>query len=137
MTTCNEQLKEMGRTYPRTCAECGLGPCTKKVTILPDLGNFAAFIDRKFAWSLDTFGMKVTIHGVLAHLRKEVDEAERNPRDLEEWADVILLAIEGACRSHFTGEQLCRAIVKKHEKNTKRTWKEASGGGHFEHERKD
>lgn len=27
MPDCNEVLRERGLPYPRTCAECGLGPC--------------------------------------------------------------------------------------------------------------
>ncbi|MBW8783012.1 MAG: hypothetical protein JF599_14165 [Verrucomicrobia bacterium] len=27
MTICNETLKLQGKSYPRTCAKCGLGPC--------------------------------------------------------------------------------------------------------------
>lgn len=26
---CNEDLKKAGGAYPRTCADCGLGPCKK------------------------------------------------------------------------------------------------------------
>lgn len=27
MTECNNDLKNTGKPYPRTCARCGLGPC--------------------------------------------------------------------------------------------------------------
>ena len=26
-STCNKTLREQGKTYPRTCKKCGLGPC--------------------------------------------------------------------------------------------------------------
>ena len=34
---CNEDLKKENRPYPRTCADCGLGPCKKypETNILP------------------------------------------------------------------------------------------------------
>jgi hypothetical protein len=28
--TCQEELRLAGEPYPRTCAECGLGPCREK-----------------------------------------------------------------------------------------------------------
>jgi len=27
---CSNMLRNLGKSYPRTCAECGLGPCTTK-----------------------------------------------------------------------------------------------------------
>lgn len=27
--TCNKDLQTEGKTYPRTCSDCGLGPCNK------------------------------------------------------------------------------------------------------------
>jgi hypothetical protein len=27
MSKCTEDLRKAGKAYPRTCAECGLGPC--------------------------------------------------------------------------------------------------------------
>ena len=29
MSQCTEDLRKAGKTYPRTCAECGLGPCKR------------------------------------------------------------------------------------------------------------
>jgi len=31
--TCNEVLRREGKRYPRTCAECRLGPCTYKLEV--------------------------------------------------------------------------------------------------------
>lgn len=28
---CSDELREQGKPYPRTCMECGLGPCKRKV----------------------------------------------------------------------------------------------------------
>lgn len=28
-TTCQQELIQQGKSYPRTCQECGLGPCKK------------------------------------------------------------------------------------------------------------
>ena len=29
--SCSEELRKDGKAYPRTCAECGFGPCRKKL----------------------------------------------------------------------------------------------------------
>lgn len=33
MSECNKVLQAQDRPYPRTCAHCGLGPCTKAVAV--------------------------------------------------------------------------------------------------------
>lgn len=30
MIYCNQQLAKEGKPYPRTCHECGIGPCTQQ-----------------------------------------------------------------------------------------------------------
>ena len=35
---CNEDLKKEGKPYPRTCADCFLGPC-KKYELAPAVGS--------------------------------------------------------------------------------------------------
>src|SRR3990167_6280348 len=47
-------------------------------------------------WSLRTFGEGYRSKQLANHLRKEIDEIEANPRALEEYVDVILLALDGA-----------------------------------------
>lgn len=34
---CQHQLREQGHAYPRTCADCGLGPCHKLLTVKKQL----------------------------------------------------------------------------------------------------
>lgn len=93
--------------------------------------DLAAFFDSKAAWSRHTFG--VSYPGVLRHLRKEVDEVAAKPSDLEEWVDVVALAMDGASRhAGATGEQFVAALRAKHEKNLARTWA-PSGDGTIEH----
>lgn len=42
MSTCNEVLKAQHKTYPRTCAKCGLGPCVGHPLLSPAPTNPAA-----------------------------------------------------------------------------------------------
>jgi hypothetical protein len=80
------------------------------------------FIDNKFKWSLRTFGTGIRTKGITAHIRKELAEIEADPKDLEEWVDVILLAFDGASRAGFTGKEISEALISKQLKNMARRW---------------
>jgi hypothetical protein len=79
-------------------------------------------LERQKAWSEHTFGPGDRTKGVCAHLRKEVDEAEADPRAAGEWADIIILAMDGAWRCGITGAQLAEAVKAKQDKNARRLW---------------
>ena len=79
-------------------------------------------IDRQIAFSKETFGPGQRTAGVVDHIRKELEEIEAQPGDLEEWIDVILLAIDGAWREGYTPEQIAAQLAKKQEKNESRSW---------------
>lgn len=53
---------------------------------------------RQRAFSRAAFGPGARTKGVIDHIRKELIEIERKPYDLEEWIDVVLLALDGAWR---------------------------------------
>jgi hypothetical protein len=55
-------------------------------------------LERQRAFSRATFGPGARTNGVLDHIRKECVEIEKAPHDLEEWVDLILLALDGAWR---------------------------------------
>lgn len=97
--------------------------------------DLVGFFDDKARWSISTFGDDIPMEGVIRHLRKELDEVERDPKDLEEWVDVIFLAMDGAQRSGFSGKALVVKMIEKHQKNLRREWKRQSEG-HYEHERR-
>lgn len=82
----------------------------------------ADHIRRQMAWSQATFGPGDRIKGVLDHISKELDEIAENPRDLSEWADVIILALDGAWRSGAWPQEIIDAIVAKQTKNESREW---------------
>jgi hypothetical protein len=58
----------------------------------------------------------------LDHIRKELVEIARQPDDLSEWIDVVILAFDGAWRVGFTPEQISEALVAKQTKNENRVW---------------
>lgn len=96
--------------------------------------DLAGFFEDKAKWSRDTFGEELTVAGLIHHLKKELKEVEADPTDIEEWVDVIFLALDGIARSGHSGKALILAMVAKHQKNRKRTWL-YKGEGHFEHDR--
>lgn len=64
---------------------------------------------RQRAFSLRTFGPGARTSGIVDHIRKELDEIQRSPADLEEWVDVILLAFDGAWRLPGSDDAVGRA----------------------------
>lgn len=73
-------------------------------------------------WSEKTFGPGLRTLGVTNHIRKELDEIEEDPHDLNEWIDVVILALDGAWRSGHSPEEIMTALHTKWEKNRKRKW---------------
>jgi hypothetical protein len=74
--------------------------------------------------------------GVRNHIRRELDEVNRAPHDLEEWMDVAILAFDGAFRAGYTPLQIASALTAKYHKNTLRKWPDwrtAAPGSPIEH----
>ncbi|HYH17528.1 MAG TPA: dATP/dGTP pyrophosphohydrolase domain-containing protein [Azospirillum sp.] len=84
--------------------------------------DLIAHLRRQMEWSSRTFGPGYQVSRVLAHLRKELVEVESRPGDLEEWADVISLAFDGAWRAGHSPEQIAAGIAAKLAKNEARQW---------------
>lgn len=79
-------------------------------------------LDEQREWSDATFGPGARTAGVLDHLKKELHEVEAKPDDLEEWIDLIVLAVDGATRQGYSGIEVIEAYHKKMAKNRRRTW---------------
>lgn len=79
-------------------------------------------IYRQIAFSTRAFGPGRRTEGVIDHIRKELDEVLAAPDDLSEWADLIILALDGAWRSGATPRQIIAAIKAKQAKNEAREW---------------
>lgn len=88
--------------------------------------NFVAHLRRQFKFSKETFGPRqpetFTGAGNIAHIRKELDEVAAAPRDLEEWIDVAMLALDGAWRAGHEPEDIVKALIAKQDKNEARKW---------------
>ena len=82
----------------------------------------AAHLERQRAFSLNTFGPGPRTAGVLAHIAKELTEVAAAPTDWSEWADVIILAFDGALRAGAEPQVILDAIAAKQAKNEGRAW---------------
>jgi len=97
-----------------------------------DLVNF---IERKRGHSRAAYGEQSTL-GVIDHCAKELDELRAAPNDLEEWVDLILLALDGAWRTGADPETICLGLEVKLARNEARQWpRPASRDLAVEHDR--
>lgn len=90
-----------------------------------DLGfRVSRFLKSLIVWSSKTFGNEFERGpvGALKHLEKEAREAQNEPTDLEEYADIFILLCDALWRVGFTFVDLINAVETKHEKNKKRNW---------------
>lgn len=84
--------------------------------------NLTNLVKRQMEFSSEAFGPGARIKGIIDHIRKELVEVEQSGGELEEWVDVVLLALDGAWRAGNTSHQVAGAVQQKIEKNIKRNW---------------
>ena len=72
-----------------------------------------AFIDLLRGWSLRTFGPAARTRGVVSHIRKELVEILAAPDDASEWADLLILALDGAWRAGHDPADIIVAVRAK------------------------
>ena len=75
-------------------------------------------------WNFNTYGPGERLTGTIEHIKKELEEIEKEPHDLVEWVDVIMLAMNGALRHGHEPQAIIDAFFKKFEINKKRKWKD-------------
>ena len=82
------------------------------------------YIGKHRAWSMKTFGAGYRTVGLIKHIQSELKEIEENPMELDEWVDVMILAIDGAWRAGYSPNQIVKALKKKQKVNFARKWPE-------------
>ncbi|MCB2412368.1 DUF550 domain-containing protein [Demequina sp. TTPB684] len=85
----------------------------------------AAHLTRQREFSLATFGPGVREAGVIDHIRKELVEiadAETLEQAVQEWVDVIILALDGALRTGVPAQEVLDAVLAKQQHNEAREW---------------
>lgn len=85
-------------------------------------------LDQQRKWSDKTFGPGRRTKGVVAHIAKELEEVlESGGSDLTEWVDVMILAVDGATRAGYSGDQVLATYRAKMHENYKREWPDWRG----------
>lgn len=56
-------------------------------------------LKRQIAFSKGTFGPGERTNGILAHMRKEIEEVAESEGSASEWVDLVILAFDGLTRS--------------------------------------
>ncbi|XAI97069.1 pyrophosphohydrolase [Dolichospermum phage Dfl-JY45] len=100
--------------------------------------DLVAHLVRQQAWSRKTFGPGDRAAAILDHIRKELAEVAANPRSVEEWIDIAMLALDGAWRSGASTQEVAEALRWKLTVNESRTWPDwraAEPGRAIEHVR--
>jgi hypothetical protein len=91
-----------------------------------DWASFAAWLDRKAAWSRETFGpvnMPDDRTRLWQHMRSELHEMCADWDDMTEPADLILLAFDYMARHGMSGMDVVAMLVGKDRINQhERTW---------------
>lgn len=85
-------------------------------------GGLSAILVRQREWSSRTFGAGQRTQGISNHIRKELEEIAGDPRDVREWIDVVILALDGYWRAGGSPERVLLDIDAKVKKNMARVW---------------
>jgi hypothetical protein len=100
--------------------------------------DLVGYTENQIEFSRRAFGPGPRLDGVLEHMRREMIEVRETPQDPLEWADLIILAIDGAWRQGITPGELATALVVKQATNRSRrwpNWRTASPNEPIEHDR--
>lgn len=84
-------------------------------------------------WSDRTFGYNRHPNGCIAHLQEEVAELKKEPGDLMEYADCLMLLLDAARQAGYTPEHLVNATWAKLDINRQRKWGEVNEEGYIKH----
>ena len=98
--------------------------------------NLESYIKKQIPWSKETFGYKGVqdrVDSTIAHIKMELDEAAADPADVEEWADIIILALDAAWRAGATPEEIANTLEQKQKINFARKWGKPNADGVIEH----
>ena len=79
-----------------------------------------------------TFGAS-TPRAKALHLAEEAREAADDPADILEWADCMILLLDGARKAGFATEDIYQAVLRKMEINKARKWGKSDADGVVRH----
>jgi Protein of unknown function (DUF550) len=103
--------------------------------------NLIGHLYRQREWSERTFGPGPRVDGIIDHFLNEMKEVIKcQGEELEEWIDMVILALDGAWRAGFEPAEIAAALQAKQQKNEQREWPDwrtAETGKAIEHVRTD
>ena len=91
--------------------------------------DLLTYIDVQRAWSRTVFGDGKRAEGICKHIGKELAEIRAEPESLEEWIDVIILALDGAWRAGYSEQEIAAAMLDKQLINMHRAWPKVTPEG--------
>jgi hypothetical protein len=119
-------LKEVERVTATLGAMIALAEVAGRLVLEPvkatEYVDLVAHIRRQREFSLRTFGPEARTLGIVAHIRRELEEILAAPADLTEWVDVVTLGIDGAWRAGHEPEAIAKALLAKQITNEARDW---------------
>lgn len=84
--------------------------------------GFIRYVNDLHKWQIETFGPDRSHVALVDHIKKELDEVLKDPSDLMEWIDIIILALGGAGGAGYSGGDVADALYEKLEICRARTW---------------
>lgn len=91
----------------------------------PPFFDLIAHLLNQQEFSIRTFGPPgegQKPEGVVAHLKKEIQELEHNSKDKTEWIDVAILAFDSLIKLGASPEEIASLLVAKQIHNEQRKW---------------
>jgi hypothetical protein len=124
------------RPHRRTFAVDELGASQSATSGTNQPEDLIEYLDRHKLWSMDALGLGPHTAALIEHITTELNEIRADPLDLEEWIDIIILAIDGAWRAGHTSAAIQDALFAKQRKNIARRWPDPAThppDRHFQH----
>lgn len=88
-----------------------------------EMHDLVSITERQLLFSKRTFGPGERTRGIVDHISNELLEIMQSKgKDLMEWIDVIILALDGAWREGFKPDEIARALHEKQTVNEGRKW---------------
>ena len=107
-------------------------PAHSKLARTISKSDWQLLFDRSRAFQNEKFPDQ-SIDSKLIHLAREVEELRKEPTEIEEFADCLILIFGCAAKQGLTAQQLVSAAHKKLTVCEKRTWGPADAEGVHHH----
>ncbi|MEE9528975.1 MAG: dATP/dGTP pyrophosphohydrolase domain-containing protein [Dehalococcoidia bacterium] len=73
-------------------------------------------------WQIKTFGPGEQVKRYTDHIKSEVEEVLEDPKALDEWMDIVILALGGAARQGYNPWEIAHGLEEKLNVAMSREW---------------